>query len=595
MARQLPVVFLSFANDPYEKLLELGREEDRLTTTLRSRAKRLHFFLEKQSIAEKEHLANAITQHWKDIVLLHFSGHANPEALSFSDGMAQAEGLSQLLQLQNHLHCIFLNGCSTYGHVKQYLEAGVPVVIATNAPVEDRIAADFSIFFYEALSLEGVTIRDAFELARGKVLLLHNRAPGDFFQLNRNNDPAKRGIALQSDAAESFKWGIYYLEEEALNWTLPFEVVAATSPIERVDLTASLSDSFMAYCREIQVLRSREDDGEYINLGEYRDNIIKCLPAPLGIHVRKLFIRLPEDLQQVTMEHLQQALNTYNVMMELLAYTMMAQLWEACLTQDLEIRTDRKAEIRQFLQLNSESRALYNFVNLIRSIRQIFDDNQVEYFIEELKTLRKIINEDAEFVAGHQFMESIKWLLLKNRMDQHALPNNYLQAEYYISVLLEKLGFCAKYRLTAIKRIDLIQPRHKTTPVYSHTLVPLIACGTYDADMRPYQDYTYSRAVIMLKSLKDVRTFLAITPFIIDKNAYDDKSKKSSIFFFLHYDRTNKALVFQNAERAQDKLLIKKTTLPERKLSPIQQYHNEIVDQFEAFTALLFNQSIDEL
>lgn len=594
---ELPVVFLTFANDQYDKLHHLSREEDSITNALRPRAKKSHFFLEKQSIAEKEHFANAITEHWNEMVIFHFSGHANPEALAFSGGDGKVEGLSQLLKLQNKLQLVFLNGCSTYGHVKTYLEAGVPVILATEAPVNDAVATHFSAFFYEALSLEGVSIQEAFELAKGKIALLHHKKDVELIRAESVDDSNTRGIRLNLPEGEEgpFKWGLYYQDESALQWSLPYQTTAVATPGSRIDLTEALSNAFSPYCREIRNLRDREEEGDYPNPGEYRDTIIKCLPAPLGVQVRKLFIRLPENLGQVGKEHILQAVSTYNTLMELLAFTMLAQLWKAHLKTALQLPEATLIRIRQFFKLDLEERKLYNFVDLTRSIREVFEHNHIDFFIEELPDLKKVVLEDPDFVRGMKFMESMKWLLHKDLLETNALANNYLLAETYLSDFLNKLGFCARYRLTAIKRINLIQPRHKLVPVYSHTLVPLIACGTYDADIRPYNAYTYSRAVILLRSLRDVDEFLTLTPFIIDKNAYDDKSLKSSIFFFSHYDRQQDGFLFQNADRRQDQLLITKTIGPERKLTEQQNYHNEIIDQFDAFAELFFNVPFKDL
>lgn len=60
-----------------------------------------------------------------------------------------------------------LNGCSTQGQVADLLIQGIPVVIATSAPVTDQTATRFSINFFQALSSTNSAIKEAFELGFG--------------------------------------------------------------------------------------------------------------------------------------------------------------------------------------------------------------------------------------------------------------------------------------------------------------------------------------------------------------------------------------------------------------------------------------------
>lgn len=596
----MKVVFLTFANNQFQRLHYLSREEDNISNALRRRALHSHFFIEKQSIAEKKHIANAIYHHWQNIAVFHFSGHANLEELEFADGTGKLVGLSELLKLQNNIKLIFLNGCSTYGHIEAYQKCGVPAIIATSAPVEDEIAADFSSFFYEAFSLEGVTIGEAFQLAKGKIALLYDFYDLDFFPSERSSEgEGTRGPDIPGKKKDTFNWGLYYVDKKALDWSLPYQPLTVTAPIDRINLTSHLIDVFKAYCRDIRRLIEAEEEGEIINPGEYRAAIINCLPSPLGVLLRKLLVQIPEGIADIKKENLEQVVAVYNVLMEIVAFTMINQIWEAQQIKPLQIRDKFKNKIRSFFKLSEEERKTYNYVELIRCIRLVFDDNQVNYFIDELNGLKEILLKDQEFSRGHTFMESMKWLLIKNRIDANALPNNYLLAENYLADFLSKLGFCAKYRMTAVKNINLVQPRHMPRPIYSHSLVQLIACGTYDADLLPYNAYTYSRSVIILKSLKNVEEFLTLTPFVIDKNAYDEKSRKSSIFFFSHYEPSSKSYIFIRPDKANEKLEIKKTTATDirgrRRLNPVQQYHNEIVEQFDAFAGLLFNNTFGQL
>ena len=101
--------------------------------------------------------STAVFQKHRDrIAIFHFGGHADGDRLllqsAFEPRPAYAEGLATLLGQQRGLKLVFLNGCSTRPQVKRLLDAGVPAVIATARPIDDRVATEFAVAFYQALT-----------------------------------------------------------------------------------------------------------------------------------------------------------------------------------------------------------------------------------------------------------------------------------------------------------------------------------------------------------------------------------------------------------------------------------------------------------
>ncbi len=106
-----------------------------------------------------------------DIRIFHFSGHAGSGNI-LMDNKVHADGniLAAMTRYAKHLKLVFLNGCATYDLVDKFLYYGASVVIATKAPVFDKIACDFSTWFYEALcGPDKKSIGDAFDKARKEV------------------------------------------------------------------------------------------------------------------------------------------------------------------------------------------------------------------------------------------------------------------------------------------------------------------------------------------------------------------------------------------------------------------------------------------
>jgi WD40 repeat protein len=89
----------------------------------------------------------------------------------------EGQSLAVLLGRRVNLKLVFLNGCSTRPQVQSLLDAGVPVVIATARPIKDKLARQFAVAFYEALTAGGEaapaggrSLRAAFEAAQAYVL-----------------------------------------------------------------------------------------------------------------------------------------------------------------------------------------------------------------------------------------------------------------------------------------------------------------------------------------------------------------------------------------------------------------------------------------
>ncbi|HUP14005.1 MAG TPA: CHAT domain-containing protein, partial [Niastella sp.] len=105
-----------------------------------------------------------------DIRLFHFSGHAGSGKILMDDGeLSHGNIIAAMIRYAKHLKLVFLNGCATHDLVDKFLEYGASVVIATKAPVYDKIACDFSAYFYEALCARKLSIGQSFDYAKQKI------------------------------------------------------------------------------------------------------------------------------------------------------------------------------------------------------------------------------------------------------------------------------------------------------------------------------------------------------------------------------------------------------------------------------------------
>ena len=136
--------------------------------------------------------------------LFLYSGHAGGDRLLLESGDAQAAGVAALLGRCPNLKIVVLNGCSTAGQVKALIDAGVPSVIATSAPIGDETAKRFAIQFFTELSKNRRNIRESFGLALDAAQV-YGKIEGKV---------ASRGAITDDDEIKPL-WGLYFNEAKA--------------------------------------------------------------------------------------------------------------------------------------------------------------------------------------------------------------------------------------------------------------------------------------------------------------------------------------------------------------------------------------------
>ncbi len=286
---QLPVIYLAFANDLNNPLVQLKEEAESIYRILTAGASNQYYQLHREVFSSVESISHYLMAYKNRIQLLHYGGHASSEKL-FLEEEAYSSGIAKLLQQQENLKVVFLNGCSTYGQV-QALQQYVPAVIATSTPVNDSRAKEFAIQFYKALVKE-YTLKDAFELAAAYL----ETKVGDSVGIHRGIDKAK-----QKTNDDALEWGLYITVDEVLQWQIPKVThktiviggVAGMKPKKQPvnqQLTQGLfgNEKLSEYKDELKREFEEAKKGDY-DIRVARRVIMDCMPAPIGEDIRKLF------------------------------------------------------------------------------------------------------------------------------------------------------------------------------------------------------------------------------------------------------------------------------------------------------------------
>ena len=555
-----PVLFFAFADDSNDPLNLLKRERRNIKAALRAHERDNKVKVEVEPGVSIEELYEVTRAYSDEIVIFHYGGHAGDTILRVEseDGgneFAHAEGLAKHLGAQSALKLVFLNGCATKGWVESLLENGVPAVIATSVEIEDKMATEFAEQFYKEIS-NYASIRRSFDTA---TRFIETRYKGQKdIKVRTRGEQGWFGQAKEK--VDKLPWSLYVADggDEALDWQLPESRViqeVAYDDRTRVNdlLVKSLVRDLSTYSEDLRHLLNRKP-----TRAEVCRTVVDCFPLPIGIPLRRLFannsgssVAEPDEMEKFSLGRLNQIYETFRATAQFVAFILMSDLWDKklLLLDKLEVEdqpgTSAKYDEREykhivdfnsFFAMNEANYREFDYINIIKAVADIFDDNGIDYFLEELKTFKEQNTPDSEFNMAYMFMDALKHDLKNNRVDNNRLKNYCLQAEEALGKILKSVAFLAKYNLATIKNIEVIQPRHES-PQYMHNHVDLSKAMTtseVEAVDTPeiFRSNTDSKSVLFLKTNGDeILAYLSLSPFIIDLNALTNK-KKSRLYLY---------------------------------------------------------------
>lgn len=586
MSANPPVFFLASANRPDSPLKALARESDLIRRALMEHRHNFHIHIEHEPFITLDRLGYNLIEFWESIQLFHFSGHAEQDHLILESKMADGRSIAELLAQQDSLQLVFLNGCNTEKTARQLLEQGVPAVIGTNRRVLDGGAASMAQQFYHALA-RGQNIKQAFKhaLAIDKI----------------RNSGTYRGQGLEENEAPAYF--IAFRDQAAKEWTIPTTsyrqiIVKGSSDIHNFEqspvnqqLIEVLWEVLAPYSDELDFFQSRNRAGKIVDFRKIRRAITDTLPAPVGEQVRKLFAaehRINSaNIRRLTFERLDQIIRTYNSLVELVAYIMLAQLWDAKVSKrELKVPRFQASVIRQFFTLSTHELVSYDYIKLIRAIRIVFDENDIPYFIEEIAEAKKALYENEAFIHAYRFMQSIRELQpqLERKIGAGEIESYCVQAEKHLGDIFTQLGFCAKYSFHTVKQINLIRLRHRR-PMYRHITVKLdtITAGFLDEE-KLYLHHLDDNSVILVKEPlnRTEQEFLNLSPFVIDEHALKQQ-ELSRIFYFDYFDFANQRIYYKLAQAETETLIVDARNFP------------ELIQELNDFCLLFFGVDLKEI
>ncbi|MCP3930765.1 MAG: CHAT domain-containing protein [Bacteroidetes bacterium] len=573
----MKVFFFAFANQAENPLPNLQDEENEIYKLLSPGELDNRYLIHRDSFASRENIAYYLTQYRESIVVFHYAGHAGDDILFTEEDTTSSKGIAFLLGQCPHLQLVVLNGCSTQGQVQQLWGNNIPAIIATNSAVNDKKARQFSKRFYQALSLSS-TLDEAFKQAKGAVLTMDAEL----------NIQLHRGIKIRKRNDKKAAWGLFVQAErdDVLSWKIPQKVQLPkhTNFQPNSKLIKTLFNTLASCNRKIRFLFEEEEAGERVDIADKRLEILNCLPAPIAEQLRKLMVPLADrskGYDKSSIARLKQLNFCFQIIAGFVSFSFIGQLWESLENNEsLSLEPTLKSLIRTLLI--STERTGFNYSPILTQLLLNFDKNEIGFFKSVIKnepeTLDKVSNACLYFSLLEQRLQN-------SQIKTHEVGVECERAEQFLSEFFEIFACLSKFTMVAVRDINLLKHRHLKAPSYRHSLIRQIKLmGGLENRNEKMKEALESNAVVLLKEEKDETSYLSLSPFIIDINAFEEGSNESVIYFFHHFEAATDRYFFLNALQENDPLF----EIPKGDL-------DIFACQFNAFSKLFFNKLMPEL
>jgi hypothetical protein len=517
----MDTVLLTFVNQPSNPLPTLQEEDDTLARLLSPGAKEQHYLLHRDSIVTLEKLAPYLSLYQDSLTLFLFSGHAGRDRLILADSAASHQGIAQLLGQCPNLKLVFLNGCATQDQVNELLMQGVPMVLASSAPVDDRSATIFSTRFFEALQLQ-YTVNEAFEMAKGAIQVAFN---GIEMKVHR-------GMPLQVSTEPI--WGLFLTEktERVLEWRLPFAKAASFEDFIPNHLLIDTLFDALAEFDEIKKLNQQAARGLPVPLSKKRMYVLNALPFPLAEPLRKLVVPVEREnvgFDKLSIARLEQIAFTYQCWLRFLISIQLSQMGEKMQKEAVTdaLIPEMAAALKKYLTQGETT----DYYSIALALYFTLQNNEIApVYID----LAQCWGEDKNVENACLFLENLSQNI--NRIgstDQTTVQELCIKAEKCLCLLINKLKFVSpKMRLASVRKIS-VSGKAKNHHYTHETVVLHDFLGGFDVSNITLSHPLAQQSILLIN--EEDWSYLNLSPFIIDEYAFAFASDIVKLLHFRKY------------------------------------------------------------
>jgi hypothetical protein len=273
-----------------------------------------------------------------------------------------------------------------------------------------------------------------------------------------------------------------------------------------------------------------ENEDEEVDYRVLGDQIIKNFPWPIGVELRRLFSASMRELDRLRLD---QIFKTIERTMQFVSFVILSQLWQDVIKKKIIIPESIAMEFENRVTILT----MGNFTWLIRAIGNLYQDNNLEWFMPEINE-----NFDKKFFAALDF-----WVPERNEighyqinLTQEEIEKRCVEYEEKLTFILLKIAFLAKYSLVSVREIKVLKPKNRNAKF--HHLVDLLNSSDSDFTGKEIDEekYSESHSILLMKSVKSIEEYLNLSPLIIDTHSevLDNKEKfgiKKDIFMYTKF------------------------------------------------------------
>ena len=599
----MKVIFLAFANSASEPLEFLTEEDKEVYDILSDRYAYGDYFLHRESFATPETINKFLDRYKDDLAVFHYAGHAGKDKLLVNDQNIYSNGIAKQLKHsaeKGSLKLVILNGCSTGEQVKVLKENGIPAIISTSAPINDKSALEFSKRLWQKLAKEEMTTEDAYSEALAAAMTVTS--------LDFGNVGHRHLFTEENESpGDSPLWRLDCISDDAIKIRpIPYggdiDEPPPSPPNEK--LIETLYKSFKeADNHYIVELWEKEEKGLEVTDSAKQIAIVNSIPFPIGVHLQRLICPAlsseDEAYDEYGIKRLEQIAQLFQITTEFLGVIMIAQVWEIFVQNDSVTNLDEnlKNKLKEYLELNEKDREVYDYIPLIQMVGEYLEKLQADNiintsFIDERELLSKLFLTDVDFRSACNYLSNLRNRVMKNKIDKDRAKIICIEAEKQLCIFIMPLGFIHRYQLTSVQNIDILKFRHilKNKTEYKHRIIKCMqAIGTDESSYYYMNTFLDNWGVILLKcktsriNLKgrtkrfkvEVEGYLNLSPFVIDRNSFLDKTDLAYIMFFKgESDKEISYKRVKNPLSQRDAFAVKKQDEEDDNFEPIRVQYN---------------------
>lgn len=296
-------------------------------------------------------------------------------------------------------------------------------------------------------------------------------------------------------------------------------------------LTKRLIEAIKPYSKKVSSFLSTNSDWEkYVqSISSVKNYITNGYVGFVGVQLRKLMAIGESDFSEEKMKnYLDNCQLTSKRALQLVDYTLLSKLWDYRLNNIGKLSQPQTDILVKFFA-NAAEDNITGFASLLKTIIQIYLDNNLEFPIPQIKDLQLNLAPDSSFMAACNKLDSITDLLTNNSFT----VSDCSEAEESLTVILENLNFLAQYKMISIRDIDYAIQRNDKEGLYLHNYTLLDGLNqdnnSNQGKVRKENSPVISYSVLLCKD--SLIPYINLAPFVVDYNALANNGGSKICFY----------------------------------------------------------------